>query len=160
MTLLDREIGQLVEAAKARGELNLTPLKFTPEMERPSNGPLLFPGKVLADPAGKRLFIADTGHNRIIQTNLDGADPVTIGSGEEGFDDGGYEKATFNRPQGMCLDGETLYVADTENHAIRAVDLKERNVTTIAGIGSQARGIPRPARPGRPRPHRFAVPGT
>ena len=54
------------------------------------------------------------------------------------------EKATFNRPQGMCLDGETLYVADTENHAIRAVDLKERTVTTIAGIGSQARGIPHP----------------
>ncbi len=41
-------------------------------MERPSNGPLLFPGKVLADTAGKRLFIADTGHNRIVQTNLDG----------------------------------------------------------------------------------------
>ncbi len=75
--VLDREIGQLVEAAKAQGELNLTPLKFTPEMERPSDGPLLFPGKVLADSAGKRLFIADTGHNRIIQTNLDGAEPVS-----------------------------------------------------------------------------------
>ena len=77
---------------KARGDLNLTPLKFTPEMERPSNGPLLFPGKVLADPAGKRLFIADTGHNRIIQTDLEGAEPVTIGSGEEGFDDGDYRE--------------------------------------------------------------------
>ncbi len=60
---------------KAKGELNLTPLKFTPEMERPPNGPLLFPGKVLADAAGKRLFIADTGHNRIIQTDLDGDEP-------------------------------------------------------------------------------------
>ncbi len=111
---------------KDRGDLNLTPLKFSLEMERSSDGPLLFPGKVLADQAGKRLFIADTGHNRIIQTSLEGGDPVTIGSGEEGFDDAGYDKATFNRPQGMCLDGETLYVADTENHAIRAVDLKER----------------------------------
>ena len=133
---------------KARGELNLTPLKFNPEMERPSDGPLLFPGKVLADSAGKRLFIADTGHNRIIQTNLDGAEPVTIGSGEEGFDDGESDKATFNRPQGMCLEGETLYVADTENHAIRAIDLKDHTVTTIAGIGSQARGIPRPGASG------------
>ena len=146
--LLDREIGMLVEAARARGELNLTPLKFTAEMERPSNGPLLFPGKVLADPAGKRLFIADTGHNRIVQTTLEGADPVTIGSGAEGFDDAGYETATFNRPQGMCIDGEILYVADTENHAIRAVDLKERKVTTIAGIGSQARNIPHPGASG------------
>jgi hypothetical protein len=41
----------------------------------------------------------------------------------------------------MCLDGETLYVADTENHAIRAVDLKTQKVTTVAGLGTQA---PRP----------------
>jgi DNA-binding beta-propeller fold protein YncE len=44
----------------------------------------------------------------------------------------------------MCLDGETLYVADTENHAIRAVDLKQHTVSTVAGIGTQARGIPHP----------------
>ena len=97
---LDREIGQLVEDAKARGDLNLTPLKFSPEMERPSNGPLLFPGKVLADTAGKRLFIADTGHNRIIQTNLEGAEPVVIGSGEEGFDDGGLCESDIQSPPG------------------------------------------------------------
>jgi thiol-disulfide isomerase/thioredoxin len=142
--VLDRTIGQLVEGHRARGELNLTPFKFNPEMERPSDGPLLFPGKVLADSSGKRLFIADTGHNRIIQTNFDGAEPVKIGSGVEGFDDGESDKATFNRPQGMCLEGETLYVADTENHAIRAIDLKDHSVTTLAGTGSQARGTPRP----------------
>jgi len=139
--VLDQEIGQLVELHKARGELNETPLKFTPEMARPSNGPLLFPGKVVADAAGKRLFIADTGHNRIIQTSLEGTHSVVIGSGEEGFDDGEFKKATFNRPQGMCLDGDTLYVADTENHAIRALDLKDGQVSTVAGIGTQARRI-------------------
>ena len=72
---LDRIIGKLVDKHKARRELNLTPLKFTPEMERPSNGPLLFPGKVLADSNSKRLYISDTGHNRIIQTDLEGATP-------------------------------------------------------------------------------------
>jgi thiol-disulfide isomerase/thioredoxin len=135
---IDRAISQLVEQHKANGELNLTPLKFSPEMERPSDGPLLFPGKVLADADGRRLFIADTGHNRIIQTSLDGSDPFAIGSGLQGFDDGSFNQATFNRPQGMYLDGNTLYVADTENHAIRAVALKEDKVTTIAGIGRQA----------------------
>lgn len=135
---LDRVIGQLVEKHRANGDLNLTPLKFNPEMERPSSGPLLFPGKVLADTDGKRLFISDTGHNRIIQTDLEGAQPVVIGDGEEGFKDGVYEKARFNRPQGMCLDGDTLYIADTENHAIRAVDLKAGTVATIAGIGTQS----------------------
>jgi thiol-disulfide isomerase/thioredoxin len=136
---LDSAISQLIERHK--NELNLTPLRFSPEMERPTNGPLLYPGKVLADQAGNRLFIADTGHNRIIQTDLAGARPVTIGDGEEGFSDGPYAKARFNRPQGMCLDGDTLFVADTENHAVRAVDLKEARVTSVAGTGSQARAV-------------------
>jgi thiol-disulfide isomerase/thioredoxin len=139
--VLDRTIGELVARHKARGELDVAPLKFSPEMDRPANGPLLYPGKVLADAKGNRLFIADTGHNRIVQTDLEGANAVTIGDGEEGFTNGGYDKARFNRPQGMCLDGEILYVADTENHAIRAVDLKAREVTTVAGTGSQQRGV-------------------
>jgi thiol-disulfide isomerase/thioredoxin len=130
-------IGKLVALHKERGELNLTPLKFSPEMERPSNGPLLYPGKVFADEAGTRLFISDTGHNRIIQAGLDGTKAAVVGDGEEGFEDGSFEKARFNRPQGIFLDGETLYVADTENHAIRAVDLKARQVSTVAGTGSQ-----------------------
>ena len=37
----------------------------------------------------------------------------------------------------MCLVGETLYVADTENHAIRAVDLKTKKVTTVGRHGQQ-----------------------
>ncbi len=147
--VLDQAIGKLVDAHKAKGELDPTPLKFSAEMERPSTGPLLFPGKVLADPAGKRLFIADTGHNRIIQTDLEGANPVVIGSGEEGFVDGDFAKAQFNRPQGMCKDGDTLYVADTESHAIRAVNLKEEKVTTIAGVGTQSPRVFRPATSGR-----------
>ena len=130
-------------------------------MERPVDGPLLYPGKVLADVAGKRLFITDTGHNRIIQTTLDGAEPVAIGSGQEGPDDGAYQRAKFNRPQGMCVDGDTLYVADTENHLIRAVDLKEQTVSTIAGVGVQFHGVARAwAFPGRGGVIRYPVPGT
>jgi len=37
----------------------------------------------------------------------------------------------------MALDGDTLYVADRKNHLIRALDLKEKTVKTIAGIGKQ-----------------------
>ena len=48
---LDRVIGRLVAIHKERGDLNTTPLKFSPEMDRPSDGPLLFPGKVFADAA-------------------------------------------------------------------------------------------------------------
>lgn len=138
--VLDREIGKLVDAYK--GRLNLKPLAIEPEMDKIAPSALLFPGKVLADGPGNRLFISDTGHNRIIQTDLDGKSPVVIGSGREGFSDGEFAQAQFNRPQGMCLADGALYVADTENHAIRAIDLNARTVTTISGVGSQAQRSP------------------
>jgi sugar lactone lactonase YvrE len=62
-----------------------------------------------------------------------------IGTGERGMADGGFDAATFNKPQGMALVGDTLYVADTENHAVRAINLAERTVTTAAGTGAQSR---------------------
>ncbi len=37
--------------------------------------------------------------------------------------------------------GETLYVADTENHAIRAVDLASGAVRTVAGTGEQGSAL-------------------
>jgi thiol-disulfide isomerase/thioredoxin len=141
--VLDKVIGEVVQKAKAAGKLNETPVKFFPENEKPDESPLLFPGKVLADAASKRLFVSDTGHNRIVLTDLDGKNPTLIGGGGAGLTDGAFEKAEFNRPQGMVLVGETLYVADTENHAIRAVDLKTRSVGTVAGDGTQGRRDPR-----------------
>ena len=67
---------------------------------------------------------------------------ATIGSGTIGRADGDYATAQFNTPQGMALDRQTLYVADTENHLIRKVDLAGKKVTTVAGTGSQNRGTP------------------
>jgi thiol-disulfide isomerase/thioredoxin len=136
--ILDKAIGQLVARARARKTLNETPLKFFPESDRPDDTPLLFPGKVLADVEGRRLFIADTAHNRLVMSDLQGKNARPIGTGVAGLVDGPYDKAGFNRPQGMCLLGETLYVADTENHAIRAVDLKAKTVSTLAGTGQQS----------------------
>ncbi|MFP6764015.1 MAG: hypothetical protein VB858_10360, partial [Planctomycetaceae bacterium] len=52
---------------------------------------------------------------------------------------GSYTEAEFDHPQGMTLAGEKLYVADTENHLLRVVDLKSRTVRTLAGTGQQDR---------------------
>ncbi|ADV62342.1 NHL repeat containing protein [Isosphaera pallida ATCC 43644] len=134
---LDEVIGKLIEEARKDGTLNETPLVFTPESDKPHDGKLLYPGKVLADAQGGRLFISDTGHNRIVVTNLEGKRLDVIGSGATGFADGSFETASFNRQQGIRLVGETLYVADTENHAIRAANLTTRTVATVAGTGKQ-----------------------
>ena len=98
---------------------------------------LSFPGKVLADEVGGRLFIADTNHNRIIVSSFDGEVRQVIGTGEEALVDGTLAQTAFNHPQGMAIDGDLLYVADTENHAIRRVDLSFGQVKTLAGTGEQ-----------------------
>jgi thiol-disulfide isomerase/thioredoxin len=134
---LDKVIEQLVARHRAKGDLNTNPLKFFAESEKPDNTPLSYPGKVLVDEPGKRLFIADTAHNRIVQTDLAGRHAVVMGDGQAGLVDGTYGKARFNRPQGMCVVEDTLYVADTENHAIRAIRLKDKSVETVAGNGQQ-----------------------
>ena len=70
-------------------------------------------------------------HNRIVVASLEGRVAAVIGSGEEGLADGDFSSAQFNHPQGMELDGDILYVADTENHALRKIDLVAGTVSTL-----------------------------
>jgi len=137
--LIDQVVAKVVDEFRKRGELNEEPLNLTLERAKVGDLPLAFPGKILADAKGDRLFIADSNHNRLVITKLDGTLIESIGTGVPGAVDGAFDKASFNRPQGMALDGESLYVADTENHLIRRVDLKTRTVQTVAGTGQQAR---------------------
>jgi DNA-binding beta-propeller fold protein YncE len=102
--------------------------------------PLKFPGKILADEAGGRLFISDSNHNRIVIASLDGKLQTVVGSGAIGRDDGAFEECSFKHPQGMALVGDVLYIADTENHLLRKADLKSRQVTTVAGTGKKGNG--------------------
>lgn len=136
--VLDQHIGKLVKEYKGKKKLKETPIEFNLDEEQPRT--LFFPGKVLADQAGKRLFIADSTNNRIVITDLQGKKIAVAGSGKEGQKDGSFAQATFSDPQGMALDGDKLYVADRKNHLIRALDLKAQKVTTIAGTGEQDRG--------------------
>ena len=137
--VIDQAIAKTVEEFRKKGELNEEPLKLVLERAKVGDLPLAFPGKILADANRDRLFIADSNHNRIVITKLDGTLVETIGTGDDGAADGPFDKATFYRPQGMALAGDNLYVADTENHLLRRVDLKTRTVETIAGTGQQSR---------------------
>jgi len=148
--IIDQVVGKVIAEFRKRGELNEEPLKLTLERAKVGDLPLAFPGKLLADEKSDRLFIADSNHNRIVVTKLDGTLIDIIGNGTAGAADGPFDKASFYRPQGLVLDrdaqtgsqpgtqGGTLYVADTENHLIRRVDLKAKTVETIAGTGKQS----------------------
>lgn len=104
------------------------------------NQNLRFPTHVLTDFDNDRLFISDTGHNRIIVASLDGEIQTLIGNGIEGMSDGSFETAQFSQPQGLVQLGEILFAADTSNHLIRMIDLEFSNVDTIAGTGFPAGG--------------------
>jgi len=135
--LFDTVIEKMVEYHRWNGTLDETPIVFESEASKVQPTPLRYPGKVLADAAGGRLFITDSNHNRIVVTSLTGELQQTIGSGRNGSANGVFEEAEFNRPQGTALVGTKLYVADTENHLIRVVDLEAKTVATLAGTGAQ-----------------------
>ena len=139
--VLARLIEQVIQEHKELGTINFQQLNLTLEKQNKLPTPLAFPGKVLA--ASDKLFIADSGHHRIVVTTLDGEVLHLIGTGQSGLTDGDFTQAQFSAPQGMAYDDENqlLFVADTENHTIRTIDLKSQVVETIAGTGKQSRNI-------------------
>ncbi len=135
---------------------------------------LRFPGKVLAWPDAvaqargmdaygdeARLYVADSGNHRILELSLsrgdDGWPEVGVRrkfGGEAGFEDGVTPK--LRGPQGLSrLDAE-LWFADTENHALRVLDLETGAVRTAAGTGERGRG--KGYDPSRPRAHALRSP--
>lgn len=130
---LDADIARAVKnlpAAKAD--------KLVAEME--DTGILSFPSHLIHAAQtvwGDVLFVSDTAHHRILAIAPDGKIKATIGKGAAGFEDGDLTGATFNRPRGMAYVDGILYVADTDNHALRGVDLKAGMVKTLAGTGKR-----------------------
>ena len=137
----ERVLDELVLEFDEEGLLDRRHIEYKLEKEKEWERPLSFPGKVLADESSGRLFIADSNHNRIVVSTLGGDVQTVIGSGDRGLVDGSFEEARFDDPQGLELDGDVLYVADTKNHAIRLVDLAAKTVKTAAGTGEQAHGF-------------------
>lgn len=108
-------------------------------LRRLTDSPLRYPGKVAVSEDGKTLFVSDSAANRIVQINpLTGSLLQVFGSGEPGKHDSMRPlEATFHNPQGIVEHDGVLYVADTESHAIRAIDLSTGAVQTIGGNSQQ-----------------------
>lgn len=131
---LDATVAALIQKHRKNRTLNETPLRFdTAQFRDGPDTPLYFPGKVVADVAGKRLLIADSTHHRIVVTDLEGNKIAIAGTGVPGRTDGPFEKAQFDDPQGMAITGDTVYLADRKNNVIRILDLKTQLVKTVPG---------------------------
>lgn len=138
------QIEALINEFEVKGLLDRTPFDFLAERMQEPLRPLDYPSKVLLTNKGL-LYIADTGHHRILEVQLseDGLKGKIVrvfGSGQPGLQDGPATIAAFHGPHGLALSGDTLYVADTENHAVRAIDLVSGLVRRVAGTGHKAHG--------------------
>jgi thiol-disulfide isomerase/thioredoxin len=142
----ERAIETQLEQHAQQGTLAAAPLTLMPDATVRSPSGLSFPGKVLADRgtgesgSAQRLFIADTAHHRIVVASWPDASGRStllrvVGTGVAGRVDGPAERATFRAPQGLALARGKLFVADTGNHLVRAVDLATWEVSTWVGTG-------------------------
>lgn len=128
---------------------------------RAKDGPLYGPRALYI--SGQQLWIALREGNSIWVMDLDaGTWSHVAGTGDKGYSgDGGRPlAATFNGPKGIALDPQgkkNLAIVDTENQVIRSIDVERNALTTVAGLGPQARGYGGDGGPARQaklsRPH-------
>lgn len=141
----EQDIDHLVSAALEyySDDIDHTPLpkppKRIPALANRAPSPLRYPGKLTVSPEGKSIYVSDSGNNRILQVDLASKQVVrTFGGGEPALlDAADPSQAAFHSPQGLSVWRDVLYVADTESHAVRAVDLLSGRVETIGGNGEQ-----------------------
>ncbi len=139
--IIDQYVAEALTIFAQEGQLDHTPLQTKLESPEQPHSFLRYPGKIATD--NKRLVIADSNHDRLLVCAPEGTVKEIIGATANGRDDGDFETAHFNHPQGLAFYGEDLIVCDTENHLLRRVDLAARSVTTIAGTGEQGNYVQR-----------------
>ena len=89
--------------------------------------------------SGDTLYVVDVLNHRIRAIDLASANKTVstiAGSGTPGHADGASAAAQFDTPNHLAVSGSTLYVSDSGNHCIRAIDLESKTVSTIAGSGT------------------------
>jgi len=136
-TQLNNLIAQHLEDATRKGRRVHSPMAIALQPE--PKLPLKFPGKIHA--SADHLYVSDTGHHRVLEMDWTGKILRRLGSGIPGMSDGVGENAQFYSPQGLVKVGRKLYVADTQNHALRCIDLPSEQVDTIAGSGEHGRYV-------------------
>ncbi|HEY8504094.1 MAG TPA: hypothetical protein VIL46_05895 [Gemmataceae bacterium] len=101
------------------------------------------------------LYIADSWNHCV--RKIDGRTGVIstfAGTGKAGFrgDGGPADRASFDYLMCVTLSpsGDKLYLTDLRNRRVRAIDMKTRVVTTVAGDGR--RGVPRDGAPAAKSP--------
>jgi len=120
------------------------------------NGP-----RALAFDDSDNVYLALREGNAIYRINTTSATMHHVaGTGEHGYagDGGPARAAKLAGPKGLAWFRDRLYVADTESHTMRCIDLKSAIITTVLGTGRRGDGPePDPRRCALSRPHGVLV---
>ena len=135
--VLEAFVRRELDDARAKGTLAAEPLHLAPRAQENAR-PLDYPGKVAQGGPGG-IFVADSGHHRVLVLDGRGAVRDVIGSGLRGLREGAFGEAALDDPQGLAFQDGLLYIADARAHVILRADLRERRVARIAGTGELGR---------------------
>ena len=92
------------------------------------------------------VWILERGGHALRVVLPDGKIRTVAGTGKKGFVDGPGLTAQFGSPKHLCLDNaDNIYIADDENGAIRRVDAKTHEVTTVLAKGRVILGLAQPS---------------
>lgn len=131
-TLSPEEAAAQVESAAAKLAQGLKPRPpLAARLEPRSGGVLLSPGGLAADDAAGRVYVSDTGHDRLLVLDARGKLLETVGAGLRGYQDDGFADSLFDRPRALALMGHGLVVAESERGRLRWIDLERREVRTF-----------------------------
>lgn len=114
--------------------------KPTPDGAAIAGTPLSGPRALDFDAVGN-LWLALREGNAVLKLDLTkGFIQHVAGTGEKGFtgDGGPAREATLNGPKGIAVaPNGNVYIADTENHAIRMIDVKKETIELVSGTGKR-----------------------
>ena len=131
----------MIDTFAGTGERQPTP-DGAPQKGTPLNGP-----RTIAFDRNGDLYLALREGNAIYRIAPKTATIHHVaGTGEQGYagDGGPARQAKLGGPKGLAYSNGQLYVADTENHVIRRIDLKTGIISTVLGTGVRGDG-PEPA---------------
>jgi sugar lactone lactonase YvrE len=101
-----------------------------------TNAQFSHPAGLALSPTDNIIYVADASNNRIRAISLSTTQVTTLAGSSAGYSNAVGTNAKFDGPLALVFRTGYLYVSDSNNNAIRAINIGTKQVTTLAGDGT------------------------